>query len=62
MKVKEIIQKVTQEEFIEIYDNSNANIYSGMCKFINKDSTFLEKEVKKIWSEDYYRALGIQYK
>ena len=60
MKVKEIIQKVTQEEFIEIYDTSNANIYSGMRKFINKDSTFLDKEVKKIWCEDYYRAIGIQ--
>ena len=62
MKVKEIIHKSTQEEFIEIYDSSNANIYSGMVKFINKDSDFLEKKVKKIWCEDYYRALGIQYK
>ena len=44
MKVKEIIQKVTQEEFIEIYDSSNTNMFSGMCKFINKDSTFLEKK------------------
>ena len=60
MKVKEIIQKVTQEEFIEIYDSSNTNIFSGMRKFINKDSTFLDKEVKKIWCEDYYRAIGIQ--
>ena len=62
MKVKEIIQKVTQEEFIEIYDSSNTNIFSGMRKFINKDSTFLEKEVKRIWGEDYIHAIGIQYK
>ena len=62
MKVKEIIQKATQEEFIEIYDSSNANIYSGMNKFINKDYTFLEKEVKRIWCEDYCCSLCIQYK
>ena len=62
MKVKEIIQKAPQEEFIEIYDTSNVNIYSGMNKFINKDSNFLDKKVKKIWSEDYFRAIGIQYK
>ena len=62
MKVKEIIQKAPQEEFIEIYDSSNSNIYSGMLKFINKDSTFLDKEVKKIWCEDYYCSLCIQYK
>ena len=62
MKVKEIIQKVTQEELIEIYDTSNVNIFSGMRKFINKDSTFLEKKVKKIWCEDYYCSLCIQYK
>ena len=62
MKVKEIIQKATQEEFIEIYDSSNTNIFSGMCKFINKDSTFLEKKVKKIWCEDYVCSLCIQYK
>ena len=62
MKVKEIIQKVTQEEFIEIYDSSNTNIFSGMRKFINKDSTFLDKKVKRIWCEDYYCSLCIQYK
>ena len=62
MKVKEIIQKAPQEEFIEIYDSSNKNIYSGELKFINKDSTFLEKKVKKIWCEDYYCSLCIQYK
>ena len=62
MKVKDIIQKATQEELIEIYDSSNANMFSGMIKFINKDSIFLDKKVKKIWCEDYYRALGIQYK
>ena len=61
MKVKDILQKAPQEEFIEIYDSSYTNIFSGMSKFINKDSTFLDKEVKKIWCEDYYRALGIQY-
>ena len=44
MKVKEIIQKAPQEEFIEIYDSSNKNIYSGELKFINKDSTFLDKK------------------
>ena len=44
MKVKEIIQKAPQEEFIEIYDSSNKNIYSGGLKFINKDSTFLDKK------------------
>ena len=62
MKVKEIIQKAPQEEFIEIYDSSNTNIFSGMPKFINKDSNFLEKKVKKIWCEECFRALCIQYK
>ena len=62
MKVKEIIQKAPQEEFIEIYDSLNENIYSGMRKFISKDSTFLDKEVKRIWCEDYYCSLCIQYK
>lgn len=63
MKVKEIIQKAPQEEFIKIYNSLNSNIYSGMIKFINKDSTFLDKEVKKIWCEDYYYCLlCIQYK
>ena len=61
MKVKEIIQKAPQEEFIEIYDSSNTNIFSGMRKFINKDSNFLEKKVKRIWCEDYC-SLCIQYK
>ena len=61
MKVKEIIQKVTQEEFIEIYDNSYVNIYSGMRKFIHKDYDFVEKKVKRIWCEDYC-SLCIQYK
>ena len=61
MKVKEIIQKAPQEEFIEIYNSSNTNIYSGMLKFINKDYTFLDKKVKKIWCEDYCK-LCIQYK
>ena len=62
MKVKEIIQKAPQEEFIEIYDSSNTNMFSGMNKFINKDSTFLEKNVKRIWCEDYVCSLCIQYK
>ena len=62
MKVKEIIQKAPQEEFIEIYDTLNVNIYSGMNKFIDKDSNFLEKKVKRIWCEDYYCSLCIQYK
>ena len=62
MKVKEIIQKASQEEFIEIYDSSYTNSYSGMVKFIDEDSTFLDKEVKKIWCEDCYRSLCIQYK
>ena len=62
MKVKEIIQKAPQEELIEIYDTSNVNIYSGMNKFINKDSDFLEKKVKNIWCEECFRALCIQYK
>ena len=62
MKVKEIIKKAPQEEFIEIYDSLNKNIYSGELKFINKDSTFLDKKVKKIWCEDYYCSLCIQYK
>ena len=61
MKVKEIIQKASQEEFIEIYNASNVNIYSGMNKFIVKDSNFLEKKVKRIWCEDYC-SLCIQYK
>ena len=61
MKVKEIIQKAPQEEFIEIYDTSNVNIYSGMNKFIDKGSNFLEKKVKRIWCEDY-SSLCIQYK
>ena len=62
MKVKEIIQKAPQEELIEIYDSLNTNIYSGMLKFINKDSDLLEKKVKKIWCEECFRALCIQYK
>ena len=62
MKVKEIIQKVPQEEIIEIYNSSNANIFSGMKKFIDKDSNFLDKKVKKIWCEECFRALCIQYK
>ena len=62
MKVKEIIQKAPQEELIEIYDTSNTNMFSGMNKFINKDSTFLEKKVKRIWCEDNFCALCIQYK
>ena len=62
MKVKEIIQKAPQEEFIEIYDTSYANIYSGMNKFIDKGSNFLEKKVKKIWCKEGYCALCIQYK
>ena len=62
MKVKEIIQKAPQEEFIEIYDSSNTNIFSGMPKFIKKDSDFLEKKVKNIWCEECFRALCIQYK
>ena len=62
MKVKEIIQNAPQEEFIEIYDTSNINIFSGMNKFIDKDSNFLEKKVKRIWCEDYVCSLCIQYK
>ena len=62
MKVKDIIQKATQEELIEIYNSSNVNIFSGMIKFINKDSDFLEKKVEKIWCDDYYSSLCIQYK
>ena len=62
MKVKEIIKKAPQEELIEIYDSLNRNIFSGMNKFINKDSNFLEKKVKKIWCEECFRALCIQYK
>ena len=62
MKVKDILQKATQYEFIEIYDSSNAITFSGMLRDIHKDSTFLEKEVKKIWCEDYFCSLCIQYK
>ena len=62
MKVKEIIQKAPQEEFIEIYDSSYRNIFSGMLKFIDKDSNFLEKKVKRIWCEECFRAICIQYK
>ena len=62
MKVKDILQKATQYEFIEIYDNSNSIHFSGMNKDINKSSSFLEKKVKKIWCEDYYCSLCIQYK
>lgn len=62
MKVKEIIQKSQQEEVIEIYDSLNRNIFSGEVKFINKDSAFLDKKVKKIWCEECFRALCIQYK
>ena len=61
MKVKEIIQKAPQYEFIEIYDNANAIQFLGMNKDIDKSSTFLEKKVKKIWCEDY-GSLCIQYK
>ena len=61
MKVKQILKKAQQEELIEIYDASNVNIYSGMNKFIIKDSNFLEKKVKRIWCEDY-GSLCIQYK
>ena len=62
MKVKDILQKATQEELIEIYNSSNTNIFSGMIKFIDKDSDFLEKKVKRIWCEECFRALCIQYK
>ena len=62
MKVKEVIQKSQQEEVIEIYDSLNRNIFSGEVKFINKDSDFLDKKVKKIWCEECFRALCIQYK
>ena len=62
MKVKEIIQKAPQEEFIEIYDSSYRNIFSGMLKFIDKDSNFLDKKVKKIWCQECYSAMCIQYK
>ena len=62
MKVKEIIKKAPQEEFIEIYDNSNSICFSGKIKDISKEHTFLDKKVKKIWSEEYFRAIGIQYK
>ena len=62
MKVKDILQKTTQEEVIEIYDSSYTNIFSGMSKFINKDSNFLDKKVKKIWCEECFRAICIQYK
>ena len=62
MKVKEIIQKIPQEEVIEIYDTSYVNIFSGMNKFIDKSSNFLEKKVKRIWCEECFRALCIQYK
>ena len=61
MKVKQILKKAQQEELIEIYDASNVNIYSGMNKFIIKDSNFLDKKVKRIWCEDY-GSLCIQYK
>ena len=62
MKVKEIIQKSPQEEIIEIYDSSYRNIFSGMLKFIDKDSNFLDKKVKKIWCQEGYSAMCIQYK
>ena len=62
MKVKQILKKAQQEELIEIYDASNVNIYSGMNKFIIKDSNFLDKKVKRIWCEDYVCSLCIQYK
>ena len=62
MKVKDIIQKATQYEFIKIYDNSNSINYSGMNKDIDKSSNFLEKKVKRIWCEDNFCALCIQYK
>ena len=62
MKVKDILQKATQYEFIEIYDSSKSIIFSGMLRDIHKDSTFLEKKVKKIWCEDYVCSLCIQYK
>ena len=62
MKVKTIIQKALHEEYIEIYDTQMQNIFSGMNKFINKDSNFLEKKIKKIWCKEGYCALCIQYK
>ena len=62
MKVREIIKKAPQEEFIEIYDSSYKNIFSGELKFINIYSDFLDKKVKKIWCEECFRALCIQYK
>ena len=61
MKVKQILKKAPQEELIEIYDTSYANMFSGMNKFIDKGSNFLEKKVKRIWCEDY-PSLCIQYK
>ena len=61
MKVKQILKKAPQEELIEIYDTSYANMFSGMNKFIDKGSNFLEKKVKRIWCEDY-SSLCIQYK
>lgn len=61
MKVKDIIQKTTQEELIEIYDTKMQNIYSGMNKFIDKSSNFLDKKVKNIWCEECFRAICIQY-
>ena len=61
MNVKEIIQKAPQYEFIEIYDNENAIQFSGMNRYIDKSSDFLEKRVKNIWCEDYYCSLCIQY-
>ena len=62
MKVREIIKKAPQEEFIEIYDSSYKNIFSGELKFINIYSDFLDKKVKRIWCEECFRALCIQYK
>ena len=62
MKVKEIIKNFPQEQFIEICDTSYVNIFSGMKKFIDKDSNFLEKKVKRIWSQEGYSAICIQYK
>ena len=44
MKVREIIKKAPQEEFIEIYDSSYKNIFSGELKFINIYSDFLDKK------------------
>ena len=59
-------------EYLETIINTTINSFDfTYCLIVNLLTYFVikiidelnkDKEVKKIWCEDYYRALGIQYK